>query len=258
MEVTSQKELYTAWIKVKEQLIQPDRNQTNPFLKNNYADLGACTAAANKACEGTGISWFQNVTNSDHGASVQTIVTHASGQYVAFDPISIPADKPNAQGIGSAITYARRYSLCAIFGIFADDDDDGNTANSSSRGSRENQYNGGSTTKNKRARQNDSAAKHSIENKQSPHQTNSMVQKKYTAEQAAIEAQKKVLIKEAERIAKSMNSDGKTVLNMLFSADNITYSQKSWSALTVAQLNHLVGAAKKMGVTDQQDNGGKA
>lgn len=254
MEVTAQKELYTAWTKVKQQLIQPDKNQTNPFLKNKYADLGACTAAANKACEGTGISWFQNAANSDRGVSVQTIITHTSGQYVVFDPLSVPVDKQNAQGLGSATTYARRYSLCAVFGIFADDDDDGNAATRSDEHSQGNSYNNRPSQTNRSKQNNSRSATSNQRSRQAPNTSST----KDTAKEAAIEAQKKALIVETERIAKSMNSDGKTVLSTLFAAANMTYSQKSWGALTVAQLNHLVGAARKMGVTDQPDNGGKA
>jgi hypothetical protein len=59
-----------------------------------------------------------------------TLALHKSGEYIG-GTCSIPLDRDNAQGYGSAATYARRYGVCAIISIVAEDDDDGNAASTS-------------------------------------------------------------------------------------------------------------------------------
>jgi hypothetical protein len=61
---------------------------------------------------------------------VQTnsLLIHKSGACIAFEGLGLPADKQSAQGMGSAITYGRRYTLSAIAGVSSEDDDDGNNA----------------------------------------------------------------------------------------------------------------------------------
>lgn len=56
------------------------------------------------------------------------MLLHSSGQYIEYDPIYMKPDKQTPQAIGSAITYSKRYSLSAVFGITSDEDDDGNQA----------------------------------------------------------------------------------------------------------------------------------
>jgi hypothetical protein len=54
---------------------------------------------------------------------IETVIHHASGESLACGPLFVPASKQDAQGFGSAMTYARRYSLMAAFGVPAEDDD---------------------------------------------------------------------------------------------------------------------------------------
>lgn len=54
---------------------------------------------------------------------VETMLMHISGEWIQFEPIYFPLNQQTAQGAGSAITYARRYALAAIFGVTAEDDD---------------------------------------------------------------------------------------------------------------------------------------
>ncbi|OJG12976.1 hypothetical protein RU94_GL001675 [Enterococcus asini] len=79
-----------------------------------------------EAIEGTGLSYSQEATSEGNYISVATHVFHESGQFISFDPLSLPATKADAQGFGSAVTYAKRYALSAVFGITSDQDDDGN------------------------------------------------------------------------------------------------------------------------------------
>lgn len=89
-----------------------------------YADLGAILDVIRDVAQENGLSVAQDVTGDSHGVSVSTRVLHTSGQWMESGPLFLPAEG-TAQAFGSAITYARRYALCAALGIVADDDDDG-------------------------------------------------------------------------------------------------------------------------------------
>lgn len=106
------------------------KGATNPAFKSKYADLGAVWDACREHLSANGIAVMQR-PRTDFGdritVSVQTILTHSAGHREEFPELTIPTTKPDAQGIGSAITYARRYSLMAAVGI-APEDDDGNAA----------------------------------------------------------------------------------------------------------------------------------
>ena len=103
------------------------KDAANPFFKTKYADLASCWLACKDALTGNGIAVVQGNTPHDGGVQVQTRLMHKSGQWVEDDGLFVPATKADAQGFGSALTYARRYSLCAMVGI-APEDDDGNAA----------------------------------------------------------------------------------------------------------------------------------
>src|SRR5699024_3428889 len=76
-----------------------------------------------------GLSFTQWALSGDDGTlGVATLLMHISGEFIEYDPVFMKADKPNAQGAGALITYLKRYTLSAIFGITSDQDDDGNSA----------------------------------------------------------------------------------------------------------------------------------
>lgn len=75
-----------------------------------------------------GISLQQDILTTERGVACLTILTHSSGQQMRFGPLEMPASKGDAQGFGSAATYARRYSMMAVCGVVGDEDDDGNQA----------------------------------------------------------------------------------------------------------------------------------
>jgi hypothetical protein len=74
-----------------------------------------------------GIAVVQNLTTTDGGIACTTMLLHKSGQSL-ISTLPIPASKQDAQGLGSAATYARRYGLMAMAGVVGDEDDDGNAA----------------------------------------------------------------------------------------------------------------------------------
>jgi hypothetical protein len=103
------------------------KDKTNPHFRSQYADLGNVVDAIKPAISEHGLSFVQCCHPSDTGADVETIILHESGEWISCGRIHVPATKHDAQGFGSALTYARRYSLSAAFGV-APEDDDGNAA----------------------------------------------------------------------------------------------------------------------------------
>jgi hypothetical protein len=101
----------------------------NQFYKSKYADLPAVIDAAKEALAKCGLSVIQYTDIAENGDTVLiTQLCHMSGQWVrGWYPVKPIKNDP--QGLGSAVTYARRYAFCAITGVAAaEDDDDGNAA----------------------------------------------------------------------------------------------------------------------------------
>ena len=103
------------------------KSSTNPHFRTKYADLSACVEAVIDALNDNGIALIQHTHDCDNGVSVETIFMHESGEMLSTGRLHVPAAKQAPQGYGSALTYARRYSLMAACGI-APEDDDANAA----------------------------------------------------------------------------------------------------------------------------------
>ncbi|HGC9219674.1 TPA: ERF family protein [Streptococcus agalactiae] len=117
-----------AFCKAQLEVKQPLKDKDNPFFKSKYVPLENVTEAITTAFANNGISFSQDpTTNTENGyIDVATLVMHTSGEWVEYGPLSVKPTKNDVQGAGSAITYAKRYALSAIFGITSDQDDDGN------------------------------------------------------------------------------------------------------------------------------------
>lgn len=104
------------------------KDSTNPHFRSAYADLLSVWRAANPALVANDIAVSQLCEPSEDGAvvSVTTILMHKSGQWIS-GTVTMRPTKADPQGIGSAITYARRYALAAAVGV-CPEDDDGNAA----------------------------------------------------------------------------------------------------------------------------------
>jgi hypothetical protein len=96
----------------------------NPFFKSKYATLAQLVSKSKDLLASCGLAVSQ--LTEDDGA-VSTILMHESGEFLSSKLKLTPA-KNDPQGLGSAITYARRYAYASILGLVADDDDDGNVA----------------------------------------------------------------------------------------------------------------------------------
>jgi len=106
----------------------PKKIAENPHFKSKYSPLEEIISTIRPHLAKNGLSFFQSTTTEAENICVTTLILHSSGEYIESEPLKLPMGKVTAQGAGSAVTYARRYSLCAALGIAAEDDDDGNAA----------------------------------------------------------------------------------------------------------------------------------
>lgn len=120
-------ELATALSKAQSIMDYATKGSKNPFFKSSYASLNDCWIAAREPLALNGLALIQTCVPSDKNeVVVETILAHSSGQWIS-SILAIPLLKLDAQSFGSALTYNRRYSMCAILGI-SPEDDDGNMA----------------------------------------------------------------------------------------------------------------------------------
>lgn len=103
------------------------KSATNPHFKSKYADLAAVIDAVKPALIKNKLFFTQHPAPAQGGVSVETVLHHASGESLSLGTLFVPANKQDAQGFGSALTYCRRYGLMTAFGVPAEDDD-GNAA----------------------------------------------------------------------------------------------------------------------------------
>lgn len=122
-----QKQVCAALVKAQKAFGPALKSSSNPHFKSRYADLAACIEAVIDGLNSNGIALIQKQHPHEGGVSVETIFIHESGEQLSAGILTVPAAKQDPQGYGSALTYARRYSLMAACGI-APEDDDGNAA----------------------------------------------------------------------------------------------------------------------------------
>ena len=103
------------------------KSANNPHFKSKYADLGAVIDAVKPPLIEHGLFFTQRCHPCDNGVTVETVLHHEGGDELSLGSLFVPANKQDAQGFGSALTYARRYGLMTAFGVPAEDDD-GNAA----------------------------------------------------------------------------------------------------------------------------------
>lgn len=133
--------LFEALSKAQGRIENALKDKNNPFFKSRYADLASVWDACREPLSSNGLSVIQTVEGTKDEMFLNTWIGHSSGQWMKskLPLIIIPEAKKDKsgnvtgyqltpQGIGSAITYGRRYSLSALVGICADEDDDGEKA----------------------------------------------------------------------------------------------------------------------------------
>lgn len=120
------KDLATALSKAQSTMKSALKDKENPHFRSKYADLDAIWDACRESLTENGLSVIQTHGSDQSGAFLKTLLVHSSGQFISsITPLILP-DRATMQQLGSAITYARRYSLASIVGVTSDEDDDGN------------------------------------------------------------------------------------------------------------------------------------
>lgn len=119
--------LHSAMASAFGELEAATKSANNPHFKSKYADIGAVIDAIKPALIKHGLFFTQHPQPSEEGVTVETFLHHASGESLSLGSLYVPANKRDAQGFGSALTYARRYALVTAFGV-PTEDDDGNAA----------------------------------------------------------------------------------------------------------------------------------
>ena len=121
-------ELASALNKAQSEMSGAKKTAKNPFFKSNYANLEEVIHCIKEPFADNGLSFMQFPITTDGFAGVETIILHSSGEWVSNE-FMLKCSKNDPQGMGSAITYARRYGLQSACGI-PSEDDDGNAATS--------------------------------------------------------------------------------------------------------------------------------
>jgi len=105
------------------------KGEVNPFFKSKYADLATVIEATKAGLSDNGIAVLQlpAFTRSEGMVEIKTILAHSSGEWIASS-LELPIAKTDAQAVGSAISYGRRYSYSAILNVASEAEDDGNAA----------------------------------------------------------------------------------------------------------------------------------
>lgn len=137
-----------ALAKFQSEVKQPKKDTNNPFFNKKYVPLEGVVSVITEPLAKNGLSYIQSTGTEGENVIVTTLLMHTSGEFIESDPLRLPGHQVqkgggkdfNPQGIGSAITYGRRYSLTALLGIASEEDDDGNS------GSQNEQPTGGNKT----------------------------------------------------------------------------------------------------------------
>lgn len=110
----------------QQQMGKAFKSANNPHFRSKYADLASVMDACMSALNDNGIAVIQPLGETEFGRHVETVFLHGSGERLECK-VPLIVQKEDMQGLGSAITYARRYGLMSLAGI-APEDDDGNAA----------------------------------------------------------------------------------------------------------------------------------
>ena len=124
---TPESQLNASFVKALGELRNVAKNAINPHFRNRYASLDAILDDVRPILASHNLGLSQEPLFEDGKAGVVTRIIHASGE-TRESTLLLPIKDQTAQGVGSALTYAKRYAISSILGITADDDDDGELA----------------------------------------------------------------------------------------------------------------------------------
>lgn len=118
-------EIVKALVKARSQFKDIKKDRTNPHYKSRYATLDSVLEAVKPGLDAAELAIVQAVEIREERTVLVTHLLHSSGESIQ-SVYPLPEGLTDPQKLGSAITYARRYALCGILSVTADEDDDGN------------------------------------------------------------------------------------------------------------------------------------
>lgn len=127
----SRSELFKALVKAQSEFKTIPFDKINPHFKNKYASLSSTIEMIRPILGQNGLAILQSVESENSKWSVETKLIHSSGEFISTT-VDLIIVKHDMQGLGSAVTYAKRYAIQALLCITGDDDDDGNQASKNS------------------------------------------------------------------------------------------------------------------------------
>ena len=119
-------EIAKAFSNFQSEVSNPKKNGDNPHFGSKFSTLDEIISTIRPTLTKHGLSFMQPTKTDGNQVGVATLLLHSSGEFLQSEFIWIPLPKANAQGVGAAITYGRRFSLGATLGIATEDDNDGN------------------------------------------------------------------------------------------------------------------------------------
>tara|TARA_S200002703_G_C3741672_1_gene228083 strand:- start:141 stop:635 length:495 start_codon:yes stop_codon:yes gene_type:complete len=123
---------WSAIAQAQSKLTSVPKSGVNPHFRSSYATLDDILKVALPVFGSAGIGITQWNTTTERGVKVRTVIGHKAGASLS-DEFELPCDTSKPQAVGSALTYARRYSLQSVLGIAGEEDDDGNVAQGQSK-----------------------------------------------------------------------------------------------------------------------------
>ncbi len=111
-----------AFLKAQAKMRAAPKDADNPHFRSKYSDFASVVEAVKSPLNENGIAFLQPVRLTAEGVEVETVLLHTSGEFFS-DTLTIPLGKRDAQSVGSAISYGKRYGLQSLCGLPSDDDD---------------------------------------------------------------------------------------------------------------------------------------
>lgn len=121
------KELFESYASFVGEVENPKNTTVNPFHKSKYAPLQEVLNTVKPVLSKFGLSIIQIPTMSGNKVVVNNMMIHKNGGFITFEGLGINPQKPDAQGVGGAMTYGRRYTLSSLTSVSSEEDTDGNT-----------------------------------------------------------------------------------------------------------------------------------
>jgi hypothetical protein len=120
--------IFPAFVAFQAEMPPVPKDSINPHFRNKYASLVAITEATRPVLAKHGLAYTQGMAIVDGVQVMFTRIIHQSGQWMEDGGYALNPSKNDPQGMGSAVTYERRYTIGSTLGIITEDDDDGNRA----------------------------------------------------------------------------------------------------------------------------------